>query len=63
VACNACSAKGAVCTAVIRLLELILRAADEGSAAPELKAFSDILRMPATTPVEIKARRQKGLQL
>jgi hypothetical protein len=58
-----CSAKGVVCTAVIRLLALILRAAEEGSASQDLKDFGGVLRMPVTTPAEISARRQRGLQL
>ena len=52
-----------MCTAVIKLLELIRRAAEEDSASQELKDFNEILQMPATTPAEILARRQRGLQL
>jgi hypothetical protein len=58
-----CSRKSVVCTAVIKLLELIRRAAEEETASQELKDFSEILEMPATTPSEILARRQRGLQL
>ena len=52
-----------MCTAVIRLIELIVRAAEEDSASQDLKDFGGILRMPVTTPAEISARRQRGLQL
>ena len=58
-----CSRKSVVCTAVIKLLELIRRAAEEETASQELKDFSEILEMPATTPAEISARRLRGLQL